>query len=575
MFRLLITALAAAFILSFAPSAHAQEPPPLLGDVSCDGDVTSIDAALILQFDSGLIGPGRLPCPDGGDVNADGRIDPVDAALVLQYVAGLIDELPPSPPDPLPSPASGGIAIGSAEVAQGQEFTVPLEARGITTPGLGAWSIDVAYDPAAVSLVDCSNPFRRVIAVCNGEYATGVLRLSGASAGGLEGDTELALLTFQCGAAEGVSDLTLTPRVFADATIGGPQPFVPTVTNGSIACAKAPLPTPRPGAGRLNITLIHDLNADGVFDPGEPGLEGWSVAVAPACSDALLGLDPTNTEGRTTAETFSEKNCVIVQRVGWVLTSGSRSVNVEPGATVEATFLFRKVGQQFLRLTGDLLVDGLPATDSVALDAVVGGRSCGDAQIAVGTRGTFYSLYILGNADRAECAAEGQSVDITVNGTAVHDLTFISNRLDSDNVDLILGPTPMWFVEIGTDGVAPVPFVGSVMCGEARGGSVDFITSDIYTIYVFPDALRSGCGAPGRIITLRVGDEVLRHVLWQEGFVGGGQLQDVELPRVGTFAQTSESGFSLRALTYAITLSMSGLSLLFVGAVIRRRRQAG
>ena len=568
MLRILITTLAAAVVLSFASSAHAQELTPLLGDVNCDGDVTSIDAALILQFDSGLIGPGRLPCPDGGDVNADGRIDPVDAALVLQYAAGLIDERPPSPPDPLPPPASGGVAIGSVDIAPGQQSTVALEARGITTPGLGAWTIDVEYNPAIVSLVDCITPFGPV---CNGEFASGVLRLSGASAGGLEGDTDLASLTFQCGDVEGASDLTLMLGTFADATIGGPQPINPTVTNGSITCAEAPLPTPRPGAGRLNITLIHDLNADGVFDPGEPGLEGWSVAVAPACSDALLGLDPTNTEGRTTAETFSEKNCVIVQRVGWVLTSGSRSVNVEPGATVEATFLFRKVGQQFLRLTGDLLVDGLPATDSVALDAVVGGRSCGDAQIAVGTRGTFYSLYILGDADRAECAAEGQSVDITVNGTAVHDLTFISNRLDSENVDLILGPTPMWFVEIGTDGVAPVPFVGSVMCGEARGGPVDFITSDIYTIYVLPDALRSGCGAPGRIVTLRVGDEVVRNVVWQEGFVGGGQLQDVELPRVGVAPEASEKD----ALNLAIGLLIAGLVLLSGGAVIWRRRRAG
>ena len=64
-----------------------------LGDVSCDGVVNPVDAALILQFAAGLIN--AMPCGGSADVNGDGRTDPIDASLILQFAAGLIGELPP------------------------------------------------------------------------------------------------------------------------------------------------------------------------------------------------------------------------------------------------------------------------------------------------------------------------------------------------------------------------------------------------------------------------------------------------------------------------------------------------
>jgi hypothetical protein len=66
-------------------------PEVTLGDVNCDGEVTAIDAALILQLNAGLID--ELNCEAAGDVNGDGDITAVDAAIILQFVAGIIDEL--------------------------------------------------------------------------------------------------------------------------------------------------------------------------------------------------------------------------------------------------------------------------------------------------------------------------------------------------------------------------------------------------------------------------------------------------------------------------------------------------
>ena len=67
-------------------------PPARPGDVDCSGAVTSIDAALILQFDARLLA--SLRCAQNGDVNGDGRTNAIDASLILQYSAGLIDQLP-------------------------------------------------------------------------------------------------------------------------------------------------------------------------------------------------------------------------------------------------------------------------------------------------------------------------------------------------------------------------------------------------------------------------------------------------------------------------------------------------
>ena len=66
------------------------------GDVDCNGVVTSIDAALILQKVVGFVN--ALPCEEAADVNGDGFITSIDALLTLQYVAGFLHTLPAGAP---------------------------------------------------------------------------------------------------------------------------------------------------------------------------------------------------------------------------------------------------------------------------------------------------------------------------------------------------------------------------------------------------------------------------------------------------------------------------------------------
>jgi hypothetical protein len=62
------------------------------GDVDCDSDADSEDAALTLQFGAALVA--QLPCVDAVDVSQDGSSDSRDAALILQLEAGLIEYFP-------------------------------------------------------------------------------------------------------------------------------------------------------------------------------------------------------------------------------------------------------------------------------------------------------------------------------------------------------------------------------------------------------------------------------------------------------------------------------------------------
>ncbi len=71
----------------------AGGPEGIIGDVSCDGNVNSIDAALVLQRDAGLLP--QLPCSENADVNLDGSVNSLDAALILQHDAGFLPTLPP------------------------------------------------------------------------------------------------------------------------------------------------------------------------------------------------------------------------------------------------------------------------------------------------------------------------------------------------------------------------------------------------------------------------------------------------------------------------------------------------
>ena len=137
--------------------------------------------------------------------------------------------------------AQGTVRIGSAQAGVGQQVDITLSARDVGNPGIGAWTIDVSYDPATVSVVGCQAKHG---GICNEAFAEDVVRVTGISVTGLMGDSDLAGISFRC-EQEGVSLLDVSIDVFSDASVGEPQPIDAGILTGSLTCSDAP-PPPTP-----------------------------------------------------------------------------------------------------------------------------------------------------------------------------------------------------------------------------------------------------------------------------------------------------------------------------------------
>ncbi|MGH7485170.1 MAG: cohesin domain-containing protein [bacterium] len=143
------------------------------------------------------------------------------------------------------SAVSGTLKVSSPNIAPGGTGTVELTAN-VPTPGLGAWTVDITYDPTKLTPTNCA-PAQG--GVCNPAYSATQVRIMGASANGLPAgaDNSLGTITFSAAAGcSGTTPLTATTNVFADATIGNPQPIDVTITSGSVNCALAPTATTAP-----------------------------------------------------------------------------------------------------------------------------------------------------------------------------------------------------------------------------------------------------------------------------------------------------------------------------------------
>lgn len=140
---------------------------------------------------------------------------------------------------PTPAPCTGGscgqtLSVGSLSLDLNGSGAVTVRAGDFPEPGLGAWSIDMSYDAAIVSVDGCA-PTAQAGGICNPDFRPDGIRIVGASAGGLVGSTGLAVVSISCVSA-GTSPLTLSINILADATFGNPESITASVRNGEITC---------------------------------------------------------------------------------------------------------------------------------------------------------------------------------------------------------------------------------------------------------------------------------------------------------------------------------------------------
>ncbi len=226
-----------------------------LGDVNGSGEITPIDATLILQETIGII---RLPDPSypyftvrTADVSGNGSIHAFDAALVLQYVLGIIDRFP-AEEDPLTC-EDDGRQIASGKPAETRELALewisPTEAVLVLDDGDGVIGAEASlvFDAAGPSVLEVTAATPAADVLLESRIDAGRVDLATAVARPVAGRTLLARLRF----ADGVNP--------ADIAIDAPS-----LNEGLIPVVVATTPLAGvPGAGPVAL----DQNRPNPFNP--------------------------------------------------------------------------------------------------------------------------------------------------------------------------------------------------------------------------------------------------------------------------------------------------------------------
>ncbi len=198
----------AALVLSAFPGLTSEEVRELLKCSALDLGDPGED----LEYGAGLVQAADAL----RDSDADGTPD-------------CLDETPDPPPEL-------GVSIESATVAPDEVASVSLSASA-PEPGIGAYTVDILYDPDVAVPVGCAP---HPSALCNLGYGPGTVRVAGYDLEGLAGSTTLAEISFQAvGGAGSHTGLDLSLVDFADPVMTSLLPDA-EVMNGGIDVEDVP-----------------------------------------------------------------------------------------------------------------------------------------------------------------------------------------------------------------------------------------------------------------------------------------------------------------------------------------------
>ena len=265
-----------------AYSVTVQFDPAVIAISNCVGDPDDVDSVCERPGDSTLsfasasgqtptsnvwsLGIVTLACTDVGVTSLTVSITSWESTV-------------PGTPAPKPQTVNGTIrcvsdlptlSIESATGTVGELVPVNIDVVGMPAPGLGAWTVDITYDPQRLQAVRCSP---NLGSVCSMRYGATVGRFTGAVRTGVPGDFTLGTAFFRC-LSPGTSRLTLSINVFSDATPDGPQPITISVVDGTLTCVE---PTATPPA---TATPAPVLPSAGEGTQPQPVASFWPVALA-------------------------------------------------------------------------------------------------------------------------------------------------------------------------------------------------------------------------------------------------------------------------------------------------------
>ena len=168
-----------------------------------------------------------------------------DAKIAVDQPCPLPTPTPVATPTPTPTPGPGAATVRIAPpvsiVAPGGNAAVSLMTDA-PPQGLGAWTIDVHYDPAVLSVVSCTP--HGGSSICSPQFSVVEIRVAGADVPGIFGTFDLADITFQAEGSSGqCSDLAPEVETFVDPDA---NPVNPAVFSGQLCIQGGGSPTPIP-----------------------------------------------------------------------------------------------------------------------------------------------------------------------------------------------------------------------------------------------------------------------------------------------------------------------------------------
>jgi len=180
--------------VNYMPFKTTGATNPLMGDVSLNGVVQAYDASLVLQHVVGSITLNSTQ-QQVADVSFAAGITAFDASLILQYVVGLIEYFPAELLKPVYiSPIDPQLIVGSANVMNGTDFTIPL--RVIHDSGMVSTDIRIHYDPDYLHVKQVISILANMNMVYNNDSINGLLSIALAGTNPMTTDTTVAEIAF-------------------------------------------------------------------------------------------------------------------------------------------------------------------------------------------------------------------------------------------------------------------------------------------------------------------------------------------------------------------------------------------
>lgn len=297
--------------------------------------------------------------------------------------------------------------------------------------------------------------------------------------------------------------------------------------------------------------VVHDVNGNGVLDPEEPGLSGWSVCLQTSLDNATCGRTDSNGSyflsiglrlGTGKPVHFMPPALPVGgtgRPLRWVQTAPEVTVPYLYGFLLTEDDLRRMGGVDFgvrpaeaVQFTGSAWADAVPLPPGTRIQAQINGAVCGEAvaRDLWGLGRTTFALTVFSAAERPGCGKDGDAIYFGADCCKQNNLIVpwhTGSGAEVEQLNLTWG-----VVFAAYSGRVHMPegreppqgqvqaYVSNTLCDELRG--LDF-GSDFGTVsrpLIVPSAgLKAGCGWAGEIVTFTIGGiQANERVPWTPGF---------------------------------------------------------